>query len=158
MQSGFSRAEVDGFLAGEQPVQLHGMVEVFGDVQNKVANTGRRNHIGLRETEVNYTADPGFQGRMAEIKIEVQKIFKAMDAELSSDATVSWRADHAASTCRMSTSPAQGVVDGDLRVHGVDNLFVCSNAVYPSAGSINPTVTLTALALRLGDHFNANPG
>ena len=67
----------------------------------------------------------------------------------------SWRCDHAASTCRMSKDPKDGVVDGDLRVHGTDNLYVCSNAVYPNLGAINPTDTVTALAFRLGDHLNA---
>jgi len=156
MQSGFTRREIDGYLAAGQSVQLHGMVEVFGEWQNQVKNSDqRRNHIGLIETVVNYSADPGFQARMAQIKVEVQKIFKAMDADLTTDATVSWRADHAASTCRMSADPAQGVVDADLRVHGVDNLFVCSNAVFPALGSVNPTLTLTALALRLGQYLNA---
>ena len=58
------------------------------------------------------------------------------------------------STCRMSLDPSHGVVDKYLCVHGTDNLFVCSNAVFPSIGAINPTLTLTALALRLGDHLN----
>ncbi|MEH2676507.1 MULTISPECIES: GMC oxidoreductase [Bradyrhizobium] len=97
---------------------------------------------------------PGFTGRMAQIKAEVQRIYSAMDAELTADATVSWRADHAASTCRMSDSPEHGVVDSNLRVHEMDNLFVCSNAVFPNLGSINPTLTLTALSFRLAKHIN----
>ncbi len=63
------------------------------------------------------------------------------------------RGDHAISTCRMSHSPDAGVVDSSLRVHGTDNIFVCSNAVFPSGGAANPTLTLTALALRLADHL-----
>jgi choline dehydrogenase-like flavoprotein len=94
---------------------------------------------------------------MDAIKAEVRKIYAAMNADLSADASVSWRADHAASTCRMSADAATGVVDPNLRVHGIDNLFVCSNAVFPSLGAINPTLTLTALALRLGDHLNSMP-
>jgi choline dehydrogenase-like flavoprotein len=58
----------------------------------------------------------------------------------------------------MSADAASGVVDADLMVHGTDNLFVCSNAVFPSLGAINPTLTLTALALRLGDHLNLMSG
>jgi choline dehydrogenase-like flavoprotein len=114
----------------------------------------RRNHIGLLQTSVDFSADQGFKGRMAEIKTEVQKIYEAMGAELTDDATVSWRADHAACTCRMSSDPSSGVVNKDLQVHGMDNLFVCSNAVFPNLGAINPTLTLTALALRLADRLS----
>lgn len=60
---------------------------------------------------------------------------------------------HPAGTTRMSTDPAAGVVDPDLRVHGVDGLFVASSSVFPIAGYANPTLTIVALALRLADHL-----
>lgn len=157
MQAGLTRSEVDAYLVGPGRVQLHGMVEVFGEHQNRISNLDRRNHLGLLETTVDYGADDLFEKRMDGIKAEVGKIFAKMDANLSGSATVSWRADHAASTMRMSSDPATGVVDANLRVHGVDNLFVCSNGVFPSLGAINPTLTLTALALRLGDHLASIP-
>ena len=50
---------------------------------------------------------------------------------------------------RMGTSPANSVVDKDLRVHGLDNLYVASCSVFPSGGSSNPTFTMMALACRL---------
>ena len=65
----------------------------------------------------------------------------------------SQRGDHAAATCRMGTSPATSVVDENLKVHGVDNLWVCSNAVFPSGAAVNPTLTLAALATRLSEEF-----
>jgi hypothetical protein len=53
----------------------------------------------------------------------------------------------------MGTDPAASVVDGNLKVHGISNLFVASCSVYPSGGCANPTLTLMALALRLGDRL-----
>jgi len=151
MQAGFSRPEIDAYLTGRLPLQLHGMVEVFGRKENCITNVPRRNHIGLPQTSVNYSADPGFKQRMSDIKVEVQKIYAAMGADLTDDASVSWRADHAASTCRMSPDPSTGVVNKNLQVHGMENLFVCSNAVFPNLGAVNPTLTLTALAIRLAE-------
>ena len=54
---------------------------------------------------------------------------------------------------RMSADPATGVVDADCRVHGYANLFVAGSSVFPTSGWANPTLTLVALALRLGEHL-----
>jgi choline dehydrogenase-like flavoprotein len=54
---------------------------------------------------------------------------------------------------RMSADPAHGVVDADTKVHGVANLFVAGSSVFPSGGSVNPTLTIVALSLRLADHL-----
>jgi choline dehydrogenase-like flavoprotein len=56
---------------------------------------------------------------------------------------------HHAGTTRMGLSPATSVVDTDLRVHGVKNLYVCGSSVFPSSGCANPTLTAMALAGRL---------
>jgi choline dehydrogenase-like flavoprotein len=53
----------------------------------------------------------------------------------------------------MGNSPDSSVTNADLAVHGVDNLFVSSNAVLPNAAAVNPTLTLAALALRLGSRL-----
>jgi choline dehydrogenase-like flavoprotein len=154
MQAGQTRAAIDASIVGSNLLQVHGMIEVFGRFNNRVTNLPRLNHLGMEETSVDYTKDPGFDDRMAEVQKHVTDIYTAMGGTLSNKPSISWRVDHAASTCRMSADETEGVVDADLRVHGVDNLYVCSNAVFPSIGSINPTVTLTALSLRLADHLN----
>ncbi len=61
---------------------------------------------------------------------------------------------HAMGGLRMGSDPAESVVDSRLKAHGLANLHVASCAVYPSGGSSNPTFTLMALALRLGDYLS----
>jgi choline dehydrogenase-like flavoprotein len=46
----------------------------------------------------------------------------------------------------ISTSPERGVVGPDLRVHGWENLYVCDASVIPSALTVNPQLTVMALA------------
>ena len=58
---------------------------------------------------------------------------------------------HHMGTTRMSTDPAQGVVDVDCRVHGLENLYVAGSSVFPTGGQVNPTLTIVAMALRLAD-------
>jgi choline dehydrogenase-like flavoprotein len=62
-------------------------------------------------------------------------------------------ANHHMSGMRMSHDPTDGLVDPSLRVHGTENLYICSAAVFPTSGFSNPTHTLLALALRLADHL-----
>jgi choline dehydrogenase-like flavoprotein len=62
---------------------------------------------------------------------------------------------HHMGTARMSRDPKQGVVDVNCRVHGVANLYVAGAAVFPTAGCVNPTLTLVALTLRLSDHLKS---
>jgi len=60
---------------------------------------------------------------------------------------------HHMGTTRMHVAARQGVVDENSRVHGTSNLFVTGSSVFPSGGYANPTLTIVALALRLGDHL-----
>lgn len=60
---------------------------------------------------------------------------------------------HHCGTTRMADNSTTGVVNGDCRVHGVDNLYVAGSSVFPTIGYANPTLTIVALALRLSDHL-----
>lgn len=62
---------------------------------------------------------------------------------------------HHMGTLRMGTDPRQSVTDPDCRVHSLSNLYIGGAAVYPTAGAVNPTLTLVALSLRLADHLKA---
>jgi choline dehydrogenase-like flavoprotein len=63
---------------------------------------------------------------------------------------------HHAGIARMSALASDGVVDADCRVHGMQNLYLASAAVFPSGGCSNPTFTIMALALRLAEHLQRN--
>ena len=56
---------------------------------------------------------------------------------------------------RMGVDPSNSVVDKNLKVHGVDNLYVSGPSVFPSYGYANPFYTISALSIRLGDHLKA---
>lgn len=52
---------------------------------------------------------------------------------------------------RMSATPDQGVVDGDLNIWGYSNLRILSASVFPTVSHSNPTLTLLALGKRLAE-------
>jgi len=59
---------------------------------------------------------------------------------------------------RMSHSVKDGVVDGQCRVHGCDNLYAQGASVFATGGHGNPTLTIVALALRQAEILLARRG
>lgn len=62
-------------------------------------------------------------------------------------------AAHHLGTARMAATPASGVVDRNLKVFGFENVWVGDGSVFPTAGSVNPSLTICALGHRLGAHL-----
>ena len=61
-------------------------------------------------------------------------------------------------TCRFGTDPARSVLDADCRAHEAENLFVTDGSFMPSGGSVPPTFTIYANALRVGEKIVAQLG
>jgi choline dehydrogenase-like flavoprotein len=64
---------------------------------------------------------------------------------------------HVQGTCRMGSDPERSVTDADARVHGVDRLYVGDGSIVPRTLSVNPSLTIMALADRLAAHLHADP-
>jgi choline dehydrogenase-like flavoprotein len=60
---------------------------------------------------------------------------------------------HQMGLTRMSSTPQDGVVDRDCRLWDAPNVFVVSGAVFATAGTCGPTLTIAALSLRLADRL-----
>jgi choline dehydrogenase-like flavoprotein len=62
---------------------------------------------------------------------------------------------HLMGTCRMGLDPDTSVVDRDGRSWDIPNLWVCDGSLFPTAGGVNPSLTIQALALRIADRIEA---
>jgi choline dehydrogenase-like flavoprotein len=60
---------------------------------------------------------------------------------------------HQAGTARFGSDPEISVLDLNCRAHQLDNLYVVDSSFFPSIGAVNPTLTIIANALRVGDHL-----
>jgi choline dehydrogenase-like flavoprotein len=58
---------------------------------------------------------------------------------------------HQLGTCFMGAD--SGVVDPNLRHHQVENLYVAGGSAFPTYSAAHPTLTIAALAIRLGRHL-----
>ena len=126
--------------------------------------TDERDCLGMRKiTTHTYFSDEDYQS--------VRRAMNLIDAHLRLHGVgqIEWLTDdvegsvreflgdmagfHQVGTTRMSESPDDGVVDGNLQVHGVRSLYVVSTSVLPTSGQANPTLLGIALGLRLADQL-----
>jgi choline dehydrogenase-like flavoprotein len=91
----------------------------------------------------------------ARAKEIVQDIYRRLGTQQVQESPEDVWSHHHMGTCRMGDNPRTSVVDRNLRVHGAPNLFVAGSAVFVTSGSANPTLSLTALSLRLADYLES---
>jgi choline dehydrogenase-like flavoprotein len=65
---------------------------------------------------------------------------------------------HLMGTARMGSDPARSVVNEWGRCHDVRNLFVVDGSLFVTAGAVNPTSTIQALALYVADAIKKRLG
>lgn len=65
---------------------------------------------------------------------------------------------HAVGTVRMGEDPATSVLDPYCRFRGVENLYVVDGSFMPTSAGLNPSLTIAANALRVGEHALAEHG
>ncbi|MEZ5848933.1 MAG: GMC family oxidoreductase [Geminicoccaceae bacterium] len=63
---------------------------------------------------------------------------------------------HMIGTCRMGADPETSVVNGWHQSWDVPNMFIMDGSVLATGGVVNPTPTISALALRASEHIRDN--
>jgi len=133
-----SRADMDANLSSEMRISLGGEMEQFDSPENRVSLGSGTTRHGLPTTEIEVAVhDVNIRTRQEHVETFVGILKSAGCTEDSIE------------------SGASDPDGADLQVHGTDNLYVCSNAVFPSIGAANPTLTVSALAVRLAEHIGS---
>lgn len=60
---------------------------------------------------------------------------------------------HQNGTMRFGSDPSTSVLDLNCKTHDLDNVYVVDASFFPSCGAFNPSLTIAANALRVGDHI-----
>jgi choline dehydrogenase-like flavoprotein len=82
------------------------------------------------------------------VEAERELAEQVLDAAGASRVLTSDGTHHVLGTCRMGDDPETSVVGPDCRSHDVENLWVCDGSVFPTAGAVNPSLTIEAIATR----------
>ena len=152
-------------LESGRPIRLyrcHLQMEQIPNPESRVTLAEDRDALGMRRAKLDW--------RLSEVDFRtIQRLPRVLgvefaraglgrfkialpktDEEVADQIVGHW---HHMGTTRMHTDPTLGVVDANCRVHGVDNLYVAGSSVFPTGGNSVPTLTIVALALRLGAHL-----
>lgn len=65
---------------------------------------------------------------------------------------------HQCGTVRFGRDPKASVLDVNCKAHDLDNLYVVDASFFVSSSAVNPSLTIMANALRVGDHLLARLG
>jgi choline dehydrogenase-like flavoprotein len=75
-------------------------------------------------------------------------------------ATEAWAApisqQHILGGTAIGSDPARSVTNGFGQAHDHENLFLAGSRLFATSGAVNPTFTLSALALRSAEHTVRN--
>jgi choline dehydrogenase-like flavoprotein len=65
---------------------------------------------------------------------------------------------HQCGTVRFGRDPKTSVLDVNCKAHDMDNLYVVDASFFVSSSAVNPSLTIIANALRVGDHLSERLG
>ena len=132
---------------------MSALVEQLPDYNNRVTlDPERRDHFGLPIPLVTYDFGQYARDGLANAERAMRSILEAAGA-LGYTEPVFWWSGHHMGTVPMGDNPATSVVDSWLRSHDVPNLYLISTGAWVTGGCANPTLTLSALALRTADQI-----
>jgi len=123
-----------------------------------------RDEMGMPEVVVDWRVSEQEVGTMRRYAGHLRDQFEVLGLTgvewapgMLDDAAVAGLEDarHAMGGACMGDDPRTSVVDGEMQVHGVENLSVASAAVFPDGSAQLPTLTMMALALRLAGTIEA---
>ncbi|MQA28873.1 MAG: hypothetical protein GEU82_03400 [Luteitalea sp.] len=136
------------------------MIEQLPNPDSRVGLSNRRDEYGYQVVSVNWQLlERDIDGFLEYAKVLFEHGLRSEQHTLARvDDPSIWNrtlasAAHHLGTARMAASPQHGVVDRNLQVFGMSNLFVCDGSVFATAGSVNRSLTITALGIRLAEHL-----
>jgi len=139
-----ARHSIDFWLTGEDLPRADSRVTLRRDGAIRLALRPGNNTEGLARLRTTFQGTLSKLGMVDTMFVRSLYLHKAFDAAATA---------HQAGTVRFGTDPAASVLDVHCKAHDLDNLYVVDGGFMPSIGAMNPTLTIIANALRVGDHI-----
>jgi len=124
---------------------LASLGEVLPNPDNRVTLADETDDLGVPVARVTFSYGDNDRALIGAIRDDSARVMEAAGADrlLFNEGN-----HHLLGTCRMGTDAATSVVDPDCRTYDIANLWVCDGSVFPTAGAVNPSLTIQAIATR----------
>jgi choline dehydrogenase-like flavoprotein len=112
---------------------------------------------GIPAPKLNYRLSENSRRMLDHAVARGEEVLAAAGAKSTfSEAPLPMAGWHLMGTARMGTDPRTSVVNEWGRSHDVRNLFIVDGSIFVTAGGVNPTNTIQALALYVADAMKKN--
>ena len=133
----------------DRRLTLASIVEDSADPENRVELTAPASgRIAIR-----YRISDSDRQRVERMRQLMKAALAPLRYTLIPEAHKNERIAHACGTCRFGDDPRTSVLDRNCKAHGLDNLYVVDASFFPTSGGTNPSLTIAANALRVGEHL-----
>jgi len=138
-------------------VNVNAFHEILPDPANRlVLSPDHKDALGIPRPQITYDVGDYVRRSAAhtkEVYGRIAELLGGSEVEYSDGFAPN---NHIMGGVIMGADPQTSVVDGDCRTHDHDNLYLATSGVMASAGSVNCTLTLAALSLRIADTVRAS--
>ena len=112
---------------------------------------------GIPAPKVTYRLSENSRNMLAHAVERAKEVLTAAGAvETIADPLMRGSGWHLMGTARMGKDPKTSVVNERGQAHDVKNLFIVDGSIFVTAGGVNPTSTIQALALYVADNIKKN--
>ena len=112
---------------------------------------------GIPAPKVNYSISKNSETMMTHAVARCTDVLEAAGAtQVLVNQQMQGAGWHLLGTARMGIDPATSVVNQHGKTHDVDNLYIIDGSVFVTAGAVNPTSTIQAIALYIAEQMKRN--
>jgi choline dehydrogenase-like flavoprotein len=126
--------------------------EQLPDPANRIVlSSDRRDRFGLPYVQVHYALDEYVRRGATDTRRTFDDIARLLGASEVRHAEGLGPVGHPMGTTIIGNDPRNSVADAWGRAHDHTNLFIAGSSLFPSGGTVNPSLTIAALSLRTAD-------
>ncbi|MDE1182081.1 GMC family oxidoreductase [Paraburkholderia sp.] len=154
LKKGVTGAELDRQIRDRaaRTLNINSFHEHLAEPDNRIVpSADHKDSLGIPQPEITYSINDYVKKSAAntrDLYTQIAALFGGI--EVSFDDTFAPN-NHIMGTTIMGNDASNSVVDADCRTHDHPNLFVAGSGPMPTAASVNCTLTIAALSLKLAD-------
>ncbi len=151
------------FFFKQQGYMISVFLEMESNEKNKIDIVYKNKNSTKSEISVNYNLNKKDYLTFVELSKYVYKKFSSSQnynekkiIRKDQILKIAKDASHHMGGTSFNKNSKKSFIDKNLNILGYKNLFICSSSIFPTSGSVNPTIFIIGLALRLSEFILKN--